>query len=108
MASTPIIDIACGCYHTLVLSQDHRVYSFGRNCHGQLGIGNKTNQFLPQQIDKLDGKRVTQIAAGFYHSVVVVSEKEENDLAEDMRSLINNPKHSDLSFMVEGKPIHVH
>jgi alpha-tubulin suppressor-like RCC1 family protein len=30
-----ILDVACGCYHTLVLTASkNEVYAFGRNCHG--------------------------------------------------------------------------
>jgi len=33
-----IKEIACGYYHTLVLSENGEVFAFGRNDKGQLGI----------------------------------------------------------------------
>ena len=53
----------------------------------------------------LKEKRVTQIAAGFYHSVVLVHHVPTDDLADSLRLLLNNPEHSDVTFVVEGKQI---
>lgn len=100
-----ILDVACGCYHTLVLTTKNEVFAFGWNCHGQLGINNRVNQHEPV---KLMISSAIQIAAGFYHSVVMVSYWEENKLANDLALLVNNQKHSDIIFKVEGKPIYAH
>ena len=35
-------DVQCGWYNTALLSNDGKVYSCGRNCAGELGIGNKS------------------------------------------------------------------
>ena len=48
----------------------------------------------------MQGKKCIQIAAGFYHSVIVVSQHEENELANNLSTLINNPKYSDITFIV--------
>ena len=34
-----IVKVACGAYHTLLLSSDGRVLTFGNNSYGQLGLG---------------------------------------------------------------------
>ena len=34
------MQVTCGYYHTVILSPDRQVYSFGRNNYGQLGLGN--------------------------------------------------------------------
>ena len=33
--------IACGDYHTLILSMSGLVYVCGKNCNGQLGLGTR-------------------------------------------------------------------
>ena len=39
----------CGVWgsHTVVLSADGKVYTFGRGDHGRLGIGSKANSYVP-------------------------------------------------------------
>lgn len=48
-------------------------YSFGRNTHGQLGLGDTTNRYIPTRIESLSN--VKAIACDFTHSLVLL----END-----------------------------
>ncbi|XP_018409054.1 PREDICTED: probable E3 ubiquitin-protein ligase HERC6 [Nanorana parkeri] len=60
-----IIQVACGHYHTIALSEDSSVYSWGKNDVGQLGIGYQTsNHASPQLVKYLRGVPLVQIAAG--------------------------------------------
>ncbi|KAM5191264.1 putative E3 ubiquitin-protein ligase HERC6 [Mantella aurantiaca] len=60
-----IIQVACGHYHTVALSEDSSVYSWGKNDAGQLGLGYKTtNHASPQLVQYLRGVPLVQIAAG--------------------------------------------
>ena len=43
----------CGLHHTITLSDDGTVYSFGRNNEGQLGLGHNNNVSLPTLIPNL-------------------------------------------------------
>jgi hypothetical protein len=45
-----IIDITSGQFHSLAISKDGDIYSWGYNAHGQLGNGNNKNQFIPIKI----------------------------------------------------------
>src|SRR5580704_2063734 len=51
--SDTIVSIACGEYHSFVLTKDG-LYSFGNNNHGQLGLGNNTNQNIPHKITQFN------------------------------------------------------
>jgi hypothetical protein len=65
-------EVACGCYHTIVLSEDGRVYSFGDGRYGQLGHGDKENKFTPTLIEAaLEGEFVVQVACGYIHSMAL-------------------------------------
>ncbi|XP_043927003.1 RCC1 and BTB domain-containing protein 1 isoform X1 [Protopterus annectens] len=57
-----MIQIACGCAHTLALTDEGLVYTWGANTYGQLGNGNKNNQVCPVQI-MVDKERIVEIAA---------------------------------------------
>ncbi|CAI7994404.1 RCC1 and BTB domain-containing protein 2 [Geodia barretti] len=45
--STPIIQVACGASHTMCLSDEGLLLTWGSNTCGQLGTGNKTNSSTP-------------------------------------------------------------
>ncbi|KAI7693200.1 putative E3 ubiquitin-protein ligase HERC3 [Sarcoptes scabiei] len=45
-----LIQVSCGRCHTLAVSKIGRVYSFGLNGSGQLGIGNKETKLLPVNV----------------------------------------------------------
>ncbi|KAK0424078.1 hypothetical protein QR680_008488 [Steinernema hermaphroditum] len=50
--------------HTLVLSADNMVYSWGENKCGQLGLGDRRSRGSPTIIEALSGKGISKIAAG--------------------------------------------
>ena len=60
---------ACGFYHTITLSDDGTVHSFGRNNDGQLGLGHKKDVSLPTPIPNLP--KINMISCGGYFTVCV-------------------------------------
>lgn len=116
LARVRIIQVACGCYHTLTLSDDGKVYPFGRNNHGQLGLETALDCLSPQIIPSLRDKFVRKVAAGFYHSVCLVGDdaasggrlharsagRVRSTLSSDLRRMLNNPSRSDVTFVLEG------
>lgn len=53
--------IKCGNYHTLVLCSDGQLYTFGSNCHGQLGVGDMKRRVGPQKVDMPLASKVVQV-----------------------------------------------
>ena len=45
-----IIQISCGAFYSICLSYDNKLYSFGSNEYGQLGLNHLKEQNLPQLI----------------------------------------------------------
>jgi alpha-tubulin suppressor-like RCC1 family protein len=59
--------ISAGSLHSLGISYDGKVYSWGRNNEGQLGNGTTNNSNVPVEVDTsgvLNGKTIVQISAG--------------------------------------------
>ena len=73
--NSEIIDIGVGGDHSLVLTKDGKVYSWGHNGHGQLGIGNTDNQSTPIEVNTTNiSSSITQISAGDYHSLALAKD----------------------------------
>ena len=45
------IHVICGHFHTLALSDDHDVYTWGDNQFGQLGLGDTEDRYIPTKVD---------------------------------------------------------
>lgn len=71
-----VVSICCGGYHTLALTIDRQVYSWGSASFGQLGLGSDNNETTPQLVTGLlqQGSgvgRTIGLAAGENHSLCV-------------------------------------
>jgi alpha-tubulin suppressor-like RCC1 family protein len=66
-----IIAISAGKFHSLALSIQGRVYSFGNNSYGQLGISDKINRLHPTLIEDSEIGKIVGISAGGGHSFLL-------------------------------------
>jgi alpha-tubulin suppressor-like RCC1 family protein len=71
LTSVPVVQTACGYYHTTVLSAAGSLWAFGRNDFGQLGIGSRENAWRPQEVKGLLSRKIVQVAAGCYHTLAL-------------------------------------
>ncbi|MBD2892565.1 hypothetical protein amrb99_14750 [Actinomadura sp. RB99] len=69
---TTITAIAGGDDHTVALTSEGSVLTWGYNRYGQLGNGTNTNSTLPVEADVPGGVPVQAIGAGQYHTLAVV------------------------------------
>lgn len=81
-ANTRVVRGACGCYHTVLLSEQGDVFVFGRNNKGQLGNRGSADALLPVPLKvrpEKNSRRCLDVAAGFYTTSLIVERKREND-----------------------------
>ncbi|EEF52816.1 guanine nucleotide exchange factor P532, putative [Ricinus communis] len=69
-----VIQIASGGYHSLALTDEGKVLSWGFGGHGQLGHPSIQNQKIPMVIDALADQRVVYIACGGSTSAAITDE----------------------------------
>ena len=64
--------VACGDSHCLVVAEDGKLFTFGRNQNGQLGLGDTEDRLKPTPVASLwaDGVRVMKAAGGAEHSAI--------------------------------------
>ena len=51
LESQRVVRVACGGYHTIVLTQDNKLFGFGSNQSGECGTGKPQDIFKPTLID---------------------------------------------------------
>jgi alpha-tubulin suppressor-like RCC1 family protein len=73
MSSVKVTMVACGVYHTLIVSSTSSLYSFGSGEFGQLGNGNTGSITIPELVNL---RGVVSIAAGEDHSAAVLQSGE--------------------------------
>ncbi len=72
-----IIAVAAGREHSLALTADGNVYSWGGNYGGVLGDGTETSRSYPGLVLEASGVSVSgvvDIAAGYFHSLLIMSD----------------------------------
>ncbi|CAF0990014.1 unnamed protein product [Adineta ricciae] len=74
LRGSPIIFIACGAYHSLIISKSGTIFACGLNESGQLGLGDTDSRVWPTNIKALQQQKVTYGSCGEKHSVVVTLE----------------------------------
>ncbi len=62
--------VSAGDDHTMVVTEDGRLFAFGGNNDGQLGLGHHTKRNIPTQVERIPGK-VKAVSAGENHTMVI-------------------------------------
>lgn len=71
MEGRNMVAVACGAYHTLLLSDFGELFSAGLNANGQLGHGDEVSRKTAVLVQSLRDKNVSAIAAGDYASYAI-------------------------------------
>lgn len=71
LANWRISSISAGDHHVLGLTKAGKVYAWGRNDHGQLGLDDTAFRETPVLITFFQGCKVTCVAAGGVHSAAI-------------------------------------
>jgi alpha-tubulin suppressor-like RCC1 family protein len=100
-----IIQLGIGGFHTLALTSDEQVYSFGMNDDGQLGIGNNDDRYIPILIEGI--YNVVQTAAGNAHSLLLTGNGQVYSFGENISGQLgignnNNVKIPTLISLIDN------
>ena len=60
--------------HSLALTADGGVWSWGNNSRGRLGHGDEQDQLLPKKIEAFAGQRVVAVSAGMAYSLAITTD----------------------------------
>lgn len=77
LSGITVTQLAVGSTHSLALSADGRVFTWGGNDRGQLGTGSSPGSLVPIEVSSmgaLAGKTISQVAGGWEHSVALAND----------------------------------
>lgn len=72
LSHSKVVDVVAGQYHSIALTADGKVYTWGWGIHGQLGHDSCDNEYYPKEL-KFE-EPVVQVAAGHAHSLLLTCE----------------------------------
>ena len=68
------VSVSAAAYHTLALTADGAVWSWGGGGFGKLGHGDTQCRLLPKKIEAIAGRRVVAASAGAGHSLALTAD----------------------------------
>ncbi|XP_076627928.1 RCC1 and BTB domain containing protein claret isoform X2 [Colletes latitarsis] len=74
LAQEIIVDAVAGQYHSVALTSDGRVFTWGWGVHGQLGHGNTDKKNTPTLVTSLLGTFIRSVSAGHAHTLALSTE----------------------------------
>ena len=115
--------ITCGWSHSVALTTNGEVFTWGNGDHGKLGHGNGKKVSTPQLVERLVGHLVVRVASYNEHTAALVEPQSIADggsrrrapgtmvpvsacYLHDMKEMVNDEEYSDVTFIVEGQPIY--
>ena len=87
-------DVFCGSGNCMVLTSDNRVYAWGKNSHGMLGIPAYVDQniLIPQQLlFKEENAFVKEIALGSMHTLLLMSDGSCYSMGNSLNGILGIP-----------------
>ncbi len=116
LAGKTVIAVAGGSLHSLALTSDGQVFSWGYNGSGQLGDGTGDNHSIPMKIDVtgvLAGQKIIAVAGGDDHSLALADNGKvygwgRNDygqLGNDSTGQADSPVAADTTGVLAGKTV---
>ena len=101
-----VVQVACGSVHSMALTSDGRLYTWGNGEDGRLGHGSELSTCVPSIVESLMDYKVINIACNHEHSAALVDSK-RSSYAKKMKAMIDNETCSDVVFLLkDGERIH--
>ena len=96
-----VVQVTCGLKHSMALTSEGRLYTWGKGADGRLGHGSELNYCIASIVERLIGFKVVRIATYCKHSVALV-EDSNRSYAKMMKAMVNDETCSDVVFHLKN------
>ena len=96
-----VLQVACGRTHSMALTSEGRLYTWGHAEYGKLGHGSEIQYSIPYIVESLIGYKVVAIASSSEHSVALVDDSKRL-YTKKMRSMIDDETCTDIVFVLKN------
>ncbi|XP_051141598.1 PH, RCC1 and FYVE domains-containing protein 1-like [Andrographis paniculata] len=81
-----VSSIACGPWHTAVVTSAGQLFTFGDGTFGVLGHGDRRSILKPKEVESLKGLRTVRASCGAWHTAAIVEVMVGNSSASNLSS----------------------
>ena len=74
LAGRRVVVVSAGGPHSIAITADGAVWSWGYGVSGQLGHGDEQNQLLPKKVEAFAGQRVVAVSASRSHNFALTAD----------------------------------
>ncbi|XXG89651.1 hypothetical protein AAC387_Pa12g1603 [Persea americana] len=67
-----IVSVACGTWHSALVTSNGKLFTFGDGTFGVLGHGDRENVAYPREVESLRGLKTVKVACGVWHTAAIV------------------------------------
>ncbi|KAL8238579.1 hypothetical protein R6Q59_015146 [Mikania micrantha] len=67
-----VISVACGNWHSALITSDKKLFTFGDGTYGALGHGDHRSVKFPKEVASLTGLKTNKVACGVWHTAAIV------------------------------------
>ena len=71
LADQKVIFVSCRNDHTAIITKEKKLYTFGDNRFGQLGLGDANNRSIPTLVTVLEDQKVIAVSCGGVHTAII-------------------------------------
>jgi RCC1 and BTB domain-containing protein len=116
-----VSSVTCGWSHSVVMTSEGHVLTFGNGDHGKLGHGSGRKVTVPTMVEKLKEYRVVRVASYNEHTAALVEPRDNANrfggvsaipvtsaYSSQMRALVNDEEFADVTFLVQDQPVYAH
>ncbi|XP_028552028.1 RCC1 domain-containing protein 1 isoform X1 [Dendrobium catenatum] len=62
--------VSCGARHSAIVTEDSRVFCWGWNKYGQLGLGDSIDRNIPSEVP-IENLRIMNVSCGWWHTLAL-------------------------------------
>ena len=93
-----VTQVACGQTHSMALTRDGRLYTWGNGGHGKLGHGSVVHHSTPCIVECFIGQKVVSISSCKDHSMALV-DPTKSPYIKRMKTAVNDESCSDVLYV---------